>query len=363
MLSRRRLLVGVVLAVLVGALVVGFRGARDDRWTVAAEFTDTTGLYVGNEVQYLGVPVGKITAIEPEGRVVRVEMVVDGDIEVPRKAVAEVLQSALLTDRYVALGPAYTGGPRLHSGATITAADTRSPISFDDLGKSIDQLVVALDRQGPGGRDIGDLLHVTAANLDGNGKRIQRLITSSTAALASIDRKEPDLIAVAHNLRVLAHALAKRDAMVRRFTTNMSESSRVVAGQTESLDRTLSALSDLTTEVSSFIGKNRKVLTHDLGDVAAVTRTIRQQQGALARVFDYLPTGAENIVRAYDPSARSLRVQLAIRDMAVFNPLVRQGVCSALVGDNICSLLVKPDGSGVADLLFDLVEGTIPGEN
>lgn len=361
MLTRRTAVVGLVLAALLAALVVAVRAAGDDRWTVTAEFADTTGLYAGNEVQYLGVPVGEITAIDPAGAVMKVHMEVDGDIAVPRDAVAQVLQSALLTDRYVELGPAYDGGPRLAGGATIPVDRTRSPISFDKLGAAIDQLVVALDREGPDGRDIGDLLDVTAKNLDGNGGRIQRLIVTSRDALASINRKEPDLQAVVDNLRILTKALARRDALVRRFTTNVSESSEVVAGQVKSLDHTLGSLSALSTEVSAFIETNRTVLRRDLKDVARLTSTIRDQQETLARVFDYLPTGAENIARAYDPAARSLRVQLAMREMAFFNPQIRRAFCAALAGD-LCALLVNDEGTGLADLLFTLVENQIPGE-
>lgn len=357
--SRTTVVILALLLVAVG-VVAHLKLSDSQRWEVAAEFVDTTGLYVGNEVQYLGVPVGEITRIAPQGPVMRVEMSVDPDIKIPREAVAEILQSALLTDRYVELGPVYKGGPVLASGSTIASMRTRSPVSFDQLGKAIDGLVVALDREGPDGRDIGDLIGVTADNLDGNGARIRRLLVYSKAALASVNRKEPDLTAVAKNLRVLAKALSDRDVMVRRFTSNLRDASTVVAGQTKSLDQTLRSLSALSTEVSSFVEENRDLLTSDLRDVAAITATIRGQQDALSRIFDYMPTGAENIARAYDPGARSLRVQLAIREAGPFNPVALQGMCAAIAG-GLCPLFTNPDGTGLLDLIFGGVESQIPG--
>lgn len=360
MLTPRKVaLVLVPLFVVAGAIALfGLRGS--DRWEVTADFADTTGVYVGNEVQYLGVPVGEITSISPRGPVMRVHMLVDKNIRIPQDAAAQIMQSALLTDRYVELGPVYKGGPSLQPGANISADHTRSPVSFDDLGKSIDALVVALDRKGPDGRGIEDVLAVAADNLDGNGERIRRLIVSSRDALASINRKEPDLAAVAKNLNVLAQVLAERDTTVRRFTKNMRDASKIVAGQTDDLDKTLRSLVQLTDEVSHFIHKNRDELRANLGDVATVTRAIRSQQAQLSRVFDYMPMGSENIARAYNPEVHAIGVQLAVRDMAFFSQSVRQAFCTAL-GGSACVYLTNPDGTGLFDLLLDGLEQQLPG--
>lgn len=362
MLTRNRRLMAVVpivlLAVAAAAVVVTSRGA--DRWRLSADFADTTGVYVGNEVQYLGVPVGTITSITPHGPVMRVHMVVDDDVKLPGDASAEILQSALLTDRFVALGPVYRGGVTLPPDSVIGVERTRSPISFDDLGTAIDDLVVALDRQGPDGRDIGDVIAVTADNLEGNGDRLRTLISSSRDALASINRKEPDLQAVVSNLDVLARTLGENDATVRRFTKNLRDTSETVAGQTESLDKTLRSLVDLTDEVSTFVERNRGALKTDLRDVAAITETIRQQQTELAHTFDYLPTGAENIARAHDPDSGSIRVVLALRDMAIFNGLVRQEFC-ALLAEPVCPYFANAEGTGLFDVILDGIESQLPG--
>lgn len=356
----RRLAVAALVVVLLGVGArVWWPGGHAAALEVSADFADTTGIYVGNEVQYLGVPVGHIVAIEPRGRVMTVHMQVDAGTQIPRQAVAEILQSALLTDRFVQLGPAYTGGPELADGAHIGVAHTRSPISIDDVGKAIDQLVVALDATGPRGHDIGDLLHATALNLDGNGPRIRALLIQGRAALAAFNSTAPDLRAIVGNLDVLARALGGRDAMIRRFTTNLSRASAVVAGQTGSLDQTLRSLSDLTTEVAAFIRRNRDLLVGDLADTAAVAATVHREQQTLATIFDLMPTGSENIARAFDAQAGGLRVQLAARDMMAFNDTVRAQLCRSVAGP-LCQYLFNAEGTGVFDLLIDGVEGQLP---
>src|SRR3546814_17382230 len=82
-----------------------------------------------------------------------------------------MLQSSLVTDRYIELGPAYTGGPQLASGAHIEATHTRSPANMDQVVASIDDLVNALNSTTHGGKDDGHLLSVPARPMAGHGPR------------------------------------------------------------------------------------------------------------------------------------------------------------------------------------------------
>ncbi len=56
----RPLLAGLLVIALLTVGAVTWRALDgDDTLEVTADFADTTGLYVGNEVDYLGVPVGE----------------------------------------------------------------------------------------------------------------------------------------------------------------------------------------------------------------------------------------------------------------------------------------------------------------
>ena len=68
----------VAAAILIGAGILGvrlFAGSRTIE--VQAVFDQTVGLYPGSDVRVLGVPVGHVTSIKPEGKIVRVRMAVD----------------------------------------------------------------------------------------------------------------------------------------------------------------------------------------------------------------------------------------------------------------------------------------------
>ncbi len=94
---------------------------------VIAYFEDSAGLFVGNDVGILGVAVGKITSIEPDGDQVKVTMEVDDDYDVPADAGAVVVARSVATDRYVELTPVYSKGPTLEDGDEIAIERTRDP--------------------------------------------------------------------------------------------------------------------------------------------------------------------------------------------------------------------------------------------
>ena len=63
-------------------------------------------------MRILGVNVGRVTAVIPEGNSVRVEMEYDAEVDVPEDAKAAIVTPTLVADRFVQLTPAYTEGDR-----------------------------------------------------------------------------------------------------------------------------------------------------------------------------------------------------------------------------------------------------------
>ncbi len=360
----------VVALVLSGVRLVGWLGGEDpDDLVVTAEFADTTGVYVGNDVTYLGVRVGEIVAVEPHGTTMRVVMHLAPDTRVPREAGAEILQGSLVTDRFIELGPAWDGGPTLASGAHIDAARTRSPATVDEIAKAIDDLVLALDAglgKGRGGAGLGDLLATTAQALKGNGTHLRRALAESRDALAVVNAKDADLTAVSKNLVRLVTELSRRDRSIRDFTTASAEATGVLADQREELVATLDSLDRLTRLATDFLKQNGSVLGADLAGLADVVDIVRARQDSLDEAFDVMPTMAENFSRAYDRDLGRLRVQFAF-SAGPFSAAFRSHTCRAFTGGlgetgtRLCGLLFTTDGTGALDPLLDGLYDGLPG--
>lgn len=374
-MSRRGLLIaaGAALAlalVLSGARLLGWLGGESGRdLVVTADFADTTGVYVGNDVTYLGVKVGEIVRIDPQGPTMRVVMHLAPDTRVPREAGAQILQGSLVTDRYVELGPAWSEGPTLASGAHIDVTHTRAPATVDEIAKAIDDLVLALDG-GPDrerGKGLGDVLATTAKALDGNGPHLRAALAESRDALAMINAKDGDLTAVTDNLVALVTTLAERDRRLRDFTHAAADTGGVLADQRQELVATLDSLDELTRLANRFLKDNAKVLDDDLTGLADVIELVRSRQDSLSEAFDVMPTMAENFDRAYDWETGRLRVQFAF-SAGPFSAAFRDHSCrvfaQALAGDagtRLCGLMFNQQGTGILDPILDGVYDGLPG--
>src|SRR3954469_8331805 len=130
MMSRRatRVLAVVMAALLVGGVVVAASlRASGGRTTLTAYFDNSNGMFRGDDVLMLGVPVGKIVSIEPQPQRAKVTFWVDDKYKVAADVKAVILSPELITARSIALTPMYTSGPALPSGAVI--AQERKEVS------------------------------------------------------------------------------------------------------------------------------------------------------------------------------------------------------------------------------------------
>src|SRR5258705_7472128 len=110
---RDHLFVGIGAAVVAVLLVAGgvlvYRANHQGK-QITAYFAETIGVSPRSTVRVLGVPVGTVDAVQPQGSEVRVTMTLGHGIAVPASARAVVVAPSVVSDRYVQLVPAYTGG-------------------------------------------------------------------------------------------------------------------------------------------------------------------------------------------------------------------------------------------------------------
>lgn len=351
-----RIVSAVAGILLIGAGIVA--ASRSDPGTrLTVQFTDTTGLYVGNDVQVIGVSIGKVTAIRPHGTRVDVDISVNAPISA--RAGAVIMQGSLVTDRFVELTPAYTSGARLRDGAAIPLARTQSPANTDDIMGALDDLLVALDGKTKDGKSIGDLLDVGAHQLDGKGKQISAALKASSAAMSTLDGNEDDLAAITDNLSSLSGLLARRDSTLDRLIGSVNESTGVLSDQRQELDRTLTALVKLSATTTAFVHDNKSLIGDNLDEANKTLKIAVDNKAGLEEAFDLNPLVAENLWRAFDPETRRDRIRVNIRETGPFSNVVRSDICALFLQEN-CAKLVNPDGTGLFDPLFDLPTTLIP---
>jgi phospholipid/cholesterol/gamma-HCH transport system substrate-binding protein len=361
-----------VLALLLTAgLWLVFRDPDGTR--VSALFDRTVGLYSGSSVRVLGIKVGEITDVTPQGDVVRVDMRVDSGVQIPADAVALVVAPSLVSDRYVQLTPAYDSGPVMASGTVIPKGHTATPMEIDDLYGSLDELSTSL---GPNGANangaLSNLLDTAASNLDGNGKNLGDTVTELANLARTLDDSKGDLFATVRNLQAFTTALADSDSQLSQFYARVADVTGFLAEDSDDVGKALSSLASSLGDVQQFVEENRDLLTSNVDKLASVSKVLVDQRAALAEVLDVAPTGMTNFINAYDAASGSIAIRYNANEFT--NPLVTT-LCRLLkastpvglpdVVGNLCNA-IRPVVDGVAklpsipQLMEDMASGKVP---
>ncbi len=338
--SRRttRLVLGVVALSAAGG-VAGCGALSDDEpLRLTAHFDRTVGLYENSDVRILGVKIGKVVDIVPEGTTVRVEMEYDPEYKIPAGAQAVVIAPSIVSDRYVQLTPAYTTGPLLEDGADLGMDRTAVPVELDQIFQAVDRLNVALGPEGANkDGELSDLLSVSADNLDGNGQVLNDTLGDFATAVETLSNQRDDLFGTVTNLQDFTTTIANSDATIRRFNTDLADVAAQLEGEKEDLALAIRQLSVALGEVSTFVRDNNDVLTANVSDLADITGTLVNQKAALEEFLDTAPSALSNLQLAYNPSSSTL-------DTRTNN-----------VGDELpatlCGLLTPPDPLNPGGLL------------
>jgi len=330
--ARSRSLLTTLVAA--GAVVALAAGAytfwpRAEQTSVSADFTRAVGLYPGSDVRILGVRVGQVDTVVPEGDHVHVTFSYDAKYRVPSDAKAAIVAPSLVSDRYVQLLPVYTSGPALAAGTRIPLERTAVPVELDRVSQSLDDLMVAL---GPDGANkdgaLSQLLETSAANLDGNGTKINGTVHDLSAALSTLSGSREDLFGTVKNLQSFTSMLATNNDQVRRLNSDLATVAVQLSAERDDLKSALKNLGVAVDEVQSFVRDNRAVVKTDLDRAVTVTGSLVKQRDALAQVLENAPTALSNLQNAYHPETGTLDTRNNAKGLD--DPLLL--VCSILTG-------------------------------
>lgn len=297
------LVVVAVLAVVSAVVFVG--GDKQNHYT--AHFVKTPGLYLGASVRVLGVPVGTVDKITPQGTSVAIAMSVDAKRAIPADVQAYIVPPSLVSDRYVQLGPIYKDGPKLADNGDIALKSSHSPVELDEIYKSLDQLNVALGPQGANSNGaLSDLLHVGAQNLNGNGPQINQTLKDVANLVGTLDDNKSGLFNVVDNLSSFTSNIAANDNALNQVYGNLANVSVQLNEERFKLADAFKNLSVALGEVADFVNTNKGDLTTDLSGLKDVTGVLVKQKASLEEFVDDGGTGLVNLRGTFDPNLNAI---------------------------------------------------------
>ena len=311
-----------LVAVLVGGTYV--LSSTGNSRNVVGYFTSAVGLYPGDQVRILGVPVGQVDTIEPRPNDVKITMSVSKDVKIPKDAKAIVLSPNLVSARFIQLTPAYTGGAELPDGGSIGLNRTGVPVEWDEVKESLTQLAAQLgptagSMQGP----LGAAINQAADTLDGKGESFHDALRELSQAAGRLGDSRSDIFGTVKNLQVLVDALSASNEQIVQFAGNVASVSQVLADSSRHLDNTLGTLNKALSDVRGFLHENNSTIIDTVNNLNDFAKTLSDQSDNIEQVLHVAGPGIANFYNIYDPAQGTLNGLLSIPEFA--NPV--QFIC------------------------------------
>jgi phospholipid/cholesterol/gamma-HCH transport system substrate-binding protein len=334
--KRERWVLAVAAAVVAVALAAGgvlLYQATHPGKQVTAYFAEAIGVYPGSTVRILGVPVGTIDAVQPAGTQVKVTMTINSGVAVPAGADAMLVAPSVVSDRYIQLTPAYTGGPQLADGAVLPIARTAVPLEVDQVYASLAKLANALGPSGANSHDaFSNLIKTGAANLSGNGRYLHDMITEFSGLSKTLGGSAGNLYATIANLQQFTSMLKNNNGQVKLAEQQLAQVSAFLAADRQDLSGAISELAVALGQVKSFIGSNRGLITANVGKLAAITSILVRERASLAQALDVAPLAADNLVNAYDATTHTLVGRGDLNELSMRNAAAQAITTAAQAG-------------------------------
>lgn len=329
---RARLASRLVRIVIAAAVVVGvavYVTAHLLGWgqvSASAMFGEAKNLYPGDSVEILGVKVGAVDSVTTLSNGARVTFHYDSKYKVPAGAEAVIVAPELVSDRYLELTPAYSGGPVLAAGTTIPQNRTAVPVEWDQTMKQLDQLVTALGPNGANKNGAISRFLGTASEYKGEGQLFHNTMQQVSAATQTLSSGSQNLFGNVRNLEVFTSALASSDQQITAFIDRFSTVSGILNDDRKQLSGAISELDQTAPVVSKFIDQNQSAITEATDNSAQVARLLSSERLELANALQVAPTVLSNFYYIYDPLAAAYTGALNVPNLE--NPA--QFICSAI---------------------------------
>lgn len=243
--ERNPVVIGAVSFALLALLfVVAFRaqdlpliGGGD---TYYAEFSESGGLKVNDEVRLAGVRVGKVNSIELDDGVVKVGFKIKTDADLGDETKAAIKVKTLLGSMFLSIEP--DGSGELKEGGTIPVDRTTSPFdvvdAFEGLAETSDR--IDTDQLAASLTTLADLTRNTPeefrAALEGvsalsevvasRDEQINSLLNSLQRVSTVLDARDEDIIGLMRDADILFRALLERRQAIHNIlvsTVTLSE--------------------------------------------------------------------------------------------------------------------------------------------
>lgn len=329
--SRAFLSFGLIFALAIAA-VVAYKlvSPTPEQQSYCAMMPDSVGLFVGSDVTVMGVRVGQVTDVAPDGDKARVVFDIQASRKLPPDVGATTLSDTLIADRKLALIGAEPTGPSLDPSDCITKTLTPKSLSqtFTAVAHLADQLNGASDPAHP--NQLSGGLAALDRSMAGSGQQFNDIVKGLGAALNSPDAAIGRIGDLLDSLTALAASANNGWPVVKstltRLAKNLDDINNIIAPPIIDIVIKLVDILPPANDLSiMFVGP----IVDRLDAVPNLPQMISAGVASLRDVLTMIPPIVGAFGSSIDPQTGRASLAYATPKVAIPDPAASQ-VCSAI---------------------------------
>ncbi|MFF3325327.1 MCE family protein [Streptomyces sp. NPDC002889] len=273
-----------------GLYEVGLPGGAatdSDAYRVTVEFRDVLDLVPQSAVKVNNVTVGSVEKVELAGWHARVRLRVDGTVRLPGNAIAELRQTSMLGEKYVALSAPVDTAP-----AGQLADGDRIPLARSGRNPEIEEVLSALSALLNGG-GVAQLKTITVElnkALEGRENRVKSLLTELDTFLGGLDGQRKEIVRALEGIDRLSKRLAKEKKTIATAVDTMPGALKVLADQRRNLTAMLTSLSKLGTTGTKVVNGSRADVVANLRHLQPILKQLNKAGNDLPNALELMTT-------------------------------------------------------------------------
>jgi phospholipid/cholesterol/gamma-HCH transport system substrate-binding protein len=267
-------------------------------YTYGADFTDVTGLQLGDDVRIAGVRVGTVQDIQIKQDAqhvgyAHVVFTVQKSSPLPKSTEVNLRYRNLVGQRYldVEQGP---GDPNqlLKPGSTIPESRTHPAVDLTVLFNGFAPLVKGLSAP-----EINKLSFEVIQTMQGEGGALESLLSTVADLTNSLADKDQVIGDVINNLTGVLTAVGERDSELSDLIVQLKDFFSGLASDRHTIGNAIDGINRLATSTAGLLTQVRGPFKQDVRSITGLVNTLNKNSGVLTYVIKQLPPTVGALIR------------------------------------------------------------------